>query len=86
MINSSYHNNMSILSSCLSEGRLKVNMSEIALSDIEKLLKQADPSLSLGGHWKPHDCLPRWKVSQLIPTGVVKLCCLLFSFFRSVVI
>ncbi|XP_051736526.1 beta-1,4-galactosyltransferase 5 isoform X1 [Ctenopharyngodon idella] len=49
------------------KGRLKVNMSEIALSDIEKLLKQADPSLSLGGHWKPHDCLPRWKVAILVP-------------------
>ncbi|ROL44860.1 Beta-1,4-galactosyltransferase 5 [Anabarilius grahami] len=46
------------------KGRLKVNMSEIALSDVEKLLKQADPSLSLGGHWKPHDCLPRWKAGN----------------------
>ncbi len=41
---------------------MKVNTSEIALNEVERLLKKADPSLSLGGHWKPHDCLPRWKV------------------------
>lgn len=64
-----FHNNMGILSSCLSEGRLKVNISEITLTDVEKLLELIDPSLSLGGHWKPHDCLPRWKVSQLLPAG-----------------
>ncbi len=41
---------------------MKVNMSEIDLNKVERLLKKEDSSLSLGGHWKPHDCLPRWKV------------------------
>ncbi|XP_016107045.1 beta-1,4-galactosyltransferase 5 isoform X2 [Sinocyclocheilus grahami] len=49
------------------EGQLKVNMSEFALEEVEKFLKKADPSLSRGGHWKPHDCLPRWKVAILVP-------------------
>uniref|UniRef100_A0A9J7Y324 Beta-1,4-galactosyltransferase n=2 Tax=Cyprinus carpio TaxID=7962 RepID=A0A9J7Y324_CYPCA len=56
------------------KGKMKVNMSEITLEEVERLLKKADPSVSLGGHWKPHDCLPRWKVrhknrSYLLPVS-----------------
>ncbi|CAB1336079.1 unnamed protein product [Coregonus sp. 'balchen'] len=49
------------------EGRLEVNMSEIALEDVEKVLLNAEPSMTLGGYWKPRDCVPRWKVAILVP-------------------
>lgn len=52
-------------SPCLfhAEGRLEVNMSEVSLEDVERSLLEKDPSISIGGYWKPKDCLPRWKVS-----------------------
>ncbi|XP_041711662.1 beta-1,4-galactosyltransferase 5-like isoform X1 [Coregonus clupeaformis] len=49
------------------KGRLEVNMSEIALEDVEKVLLNAEPSMTLGGYWKPRDCVPRWKVAILVP-------------------
>ncbi|KAF4077837.1 hypothetical protein AMELA_G00192640 [Ameiurus melas] len=49
------------------KGRLKVDMSEISLSRVEKNLLRSDSSIRLGGHWKPHDCIPRWKVAILVP-------------------
>ncbi|KAI4876170.1 hypothetical protein NFI96_029808, partial [Prochilodus magdalenae] len=49
------------------KGRLEVDMSEIALEEVERNLRQADPTLGLGGHWRPHDCIPRWKVAILVP-------------------
>ncbi|XP_048840232.1 beta-1,4-galactosyltransferase 5 isoform X1 [Brienomyrus brachyistius] len=49
------------------KGRVDVNMSEVALSEVQRSLLLEDRSLALGGHWKPHDCMPRWKVAILIP-------------------
>lgn len=36
-------------------------MSEIAMDDIHEIFSK-DPAIKLGGHWKPSDCVPRWKV------------------------
>ncbi|XP_024240914.1 beta-1,4-galactosyltransferase 5 [Oncorhynchus nerka] len=49
------------------KGRLEVNMSEMALEDVERVLLNAEPSMTLGGYWKPRDCVPRWKVAILVP-------------------
>nr|XP_006639590.1 PREDICTED: beta-1,4-galactosyltransferase 5 [Lepisosteus oculatus] len=48
------------------KGAVDVNMSEIALEEVEQWLHE-DPNLLPGGHWKPSDCIPRWKVAILIP-------------------
>ncbi|NXX75321.1 B4GT5 galactosyltransferase, partial [Urocolius indicus] len=48
------------------KGPIDVNMSEITMEDIHQFFSK-DPSIKLGGHWKPSDCLPRWKVAILIP-------------------
>ncbi|XP_038842090.1 beta-1,4-galactosyltransferase 5 [Salvelinus namaycush] len=49
------------------KGRLEVNMSEMALEDVERVLLNSEPSMTLGGYWKPKDCVPRWKVAILVP-------------------
>ncbi|XP_012687594.1 beta-1,4-galactosyltransferase 5 [Clupea harengus] len=49
------------------KGRVDVNMSEIALEEVERALQEEEPSLGMGGHWKPHDCIPHWKVAILVP-------------------
>lgn len=38
-------------------------MNEVSLEEVERSLLEKDPSVGLGGHWKPKDCLPRWKVT-----------------------
>lgn len=43
------------------EGPIDINMSEIRMDDIHELFSR-DPAIKLGGHWKPSDCVPRWKV------------------------
>lgn len=47
-------------------------MSEITMEDIHQFFSK-DPSIKLGGHWKPSDCLPRWKVSRRlgVPGGML---------------
>lgn len=43
------------------EGLIEVNMTEIPMEEIElKFSKFFD--IEFGGHWKPKDCRPRWKV------------------------
>ncbi|KAL4630984.1 beta-1,4-galactosyltransferase 6-like [Arapaima gigas] len=47
-------------------GPIDVNMSEILMEEVEsKFSKRMD--VQFGGHWKPKDCKPRWKVAILIP-------------------
>lgn len=42
------------------------------MEDVHQFFSK-DPSIKLGGHWKPSDCLPRWKVSGRLgaPGGAV---------------
>ncbi|KAK2110135.1 Beta-1,4-galactosyltransferase 5, partial [Saguinus oedipus] len=47
-------------------GPIDINMSEIGMDYIHELFSK-DPTIKLGGHWKPSDCMPRWKVAILIP-------------------
>ncbi|CAH2303285.1 beta-1,4-galactosyltransferase 5 [Pelobates cultripes] len=47
------------------KGPMDVNMSEVQMSDVHEMF--AKDSIKLGGHWKPDDCIPRWKVAILIP-------------------
>ncbi|XP_062060326.1 beta-1,4-galactosyltransferase 5 [Lepus europaeus] len=48
------------------KGPIDINMSEIGMDDIHEIFSR-DPAIKLGGHWKPSDCMPRWKVAILIP-------------------
>ncbi|XP_058418477.1 beta-1,4-galactosyltransferase 5 isoform X2 [Diceros bicornis minor] len=48
------------------KGLIDINMSEIGMDYIHELFSK-DPTIKLGGHWKPSDCVPRWKVAILIP-------------------
>lgn len=54
---------MLIVSPPSAEGPIDINMSEIGMDDIHELFSR-DPAIKLGGHWKPADCLPRWKVGM----------------------
>ncbi|XP_030346113.1 beta-1,4-galactosyltransferase 6 isoform X2 [Strigops habroptila] len=47
-------------------GLIDVNMSEISFDEIQQLFSK-DLDIKPGGHWKPKDCKPRWKVAILIP-------------------
>ncbi|XP_053252288.1 beta-1,4-galactosyltransferase 6 isoform X2 [Podarcis muralis] len=47
-------------------GFIDVNMSEIGLDEIQKIFSK-DLDIEPGGHWRPKDCKPRWKVAILIP-------------------
>lgn len=42
-------------------GLIDVNMSEISFDEIQRLFSK-DLDIKPGGHWKPNDCKPRWKV------------------------
>lgn len=42
-------------------GLIEVNMSEISFDEIQQLFSK-DLDIKPGGHWKPKDCKPRWKV------------------------
>lgn len=47
------------------EGLIEVNMTEIPMEEIElKFSKFFD--IEFGGHWKPKDCKPRWKVGLVV--------------------
>uniref|UniRef100_A0A8C7HCH2 Beta-1,4-galactosyltransferase n=1 Tax=Oncorhynchus kisutch TaxID=8019 RepID=A0A8C7HCH2_ONCKI len=48
------------------EGPMDVNMTQIPMEEIDlKFSKYLD--VHFGGHWRPKDCKPRWKVAILIP-------------------
>ncbi|XP_073439812.1 beta-1,4-galactosyltransferase 6 isoform X2 [Dendrobates tinctorius] len=46
-------------------GPTDINMSEITLEEIHQQFSAMN--IGPGGHWKPADCTPRWKVAILIP-------------------
>ncbi|XP_071062832.1 beta-1,4-galactosyltransferase 6-like [Pseudochaenichthys georgianus] len=48
------------------KGLIEVNMTEIPMEEIE-LRSSKYFDIEFGGHWKPKDCRPRWKVAILIP-------------------
>ncbi|XP_038579876.1 beta-1,4-galactosyltransferase 6-like [Micropterus salmoides] len=45
---------------------MEVNMTEIPMETIELKFSKFY-GIEFGGHWKPKDCRPRWKVAILIP-------------------
>ncbi|KAI5090506.1 beta-1,4-galactosyltransferase 6, partial [Silurus meridionalis] len=47
------------------KGPMEVNMTELSFEAVELHLRQL--GIQYGGHWKPEDCQPRWKVAFLIP-------------------
>ncbi|KAK3542161.1 hypothetical protein QTP86_016441 [Hemibagrus guttatus] len=47
------------------KGPIEVNMTEVPIEEIELQLRKL--GIQYGGHWKPKDCRPRWKVAVLIP-------------------
>nr|XP_038953012.1 beta-1,4-galactosyltransferase 6 isoform X1 [Rattus norvegicus] len=47
-------------------GFLSVNVSEISFDEVHQLFSK-DSEIEPGGHWRPQDCKPRWKVAVLIP-------------------
>lgn len=47
-------------------GFLSVNVSEISFDEVHQLFSK-DSEIGPGGHWRPKDCKPRWKVAVLIP-------------------
>ncbi|CAG10863.1 unnamed protein product [Tetraodon nigroviridis] len=48
------------------KGHIDTNMTEISMEDTElRFNKFFD--IKFGGHWKPKDCIPYWKVAILIP-------------------
>lgn len=47
-------------------GFLNVNVSEVSFDEVHQLFSK-DLDIEPGGHWRPKDCKPRWKVAVLIP-------------------
>ncbi|GAA6078049.1 beta-1,4-galactosyltransferase 6, partial [Tachysurus ichikawai] len=47
------------------KGPIDINMTEVPIEEIEWQLRKM--GMQFGGHWKPKDCRPHWKVAVLIP-------------------
>ena len=47
------------------EGPIDVNMTEIPIEEME-LKFSTFFDIKFGGHWKPKDCKPRWKVGVCV--------------------
>lgn len=67
---------------------MEVNTTEVPMEEIELRLKRLD--IRFGGHWKPKDCKPRWKVCVLwfrrSKKGHQDICMTSFVFFSQVAI
>lgn len=50
------------------EGPIEINMTEVPVEEVELQLRQL--GIQFGGHWKPKDCKPRWKVPLLCLHGI----------------
>lgn len=63
-------------------------MSEISFDEIQQLFSK-DLDIKPGGHWKPKDCKPRWKVrccfSVCVGAVFLFICCFLLLFVSSLV-
>lgn len=46
-------------------GFLNVNVSEVSFDEIHQLFSK-DLDIEPGGHWRPKDCKPRWKVRSIV--------------------
>lgn len=47
-------------------GFLNVNVSEVSFDEIHQRFSR-DSDIEPGGHWRPKDCKPRWKVRRVVP-------------------
>lgn len=47
------------------EGLIDVNMTEIPMEETELKFTKFF-GIEFGGHWKPKDCIPHWKVKLLL--------------------
>lgn len=56
-------------------GFLNVNVSEVSFDEIHRLFSK-DVDIEPGGHWRPKDCKPRWKVRRMLSWASDTLRCL----------
>jgi hypothetical protein len=50
-------------------GFLNVNVSEVSFNEVNQLFSK-DLDIEPGGHWRPKDCKPRWKVRQCFSSAM----------------
>ena len=54
-------------------GFLNVNVSEVSFDEIHQLFSK-DLDIEPGGHWRPKDCKPRWKVRSIFSQIMWRYC------------
>lgn len=69
---------LTLLMCCASaEGPIDINMTEVPIEEIEWQLRKM--GMQFGGHWKPKDCRPHWKVpftTVYMPLSQIMMCVL----------